>query len=69
MVREAAEQLAGEGAVVQVNTQDNPRLADRFQVQSIPTLLIIRRGRIIDTLSGTRPLPAIISWFRGAKAR
>ena len=69
MVRAAAQQLAGQAAVVQVNTQQNSRLADRFQVRGIPALVILRRGRMLDSLSGARPLPEILAWFRRVVAR
>ena len=63
-MREAAVQLAGQAAVVQVNTQENARLAQRFQVRGIPLLVILRRGRQLDSLSGAQPLPTLLAWFR-----
>jgi thioredoxin 2 len=69
VVRAAAQQLAGQAAVAQVDTQQNPRLADRFQVRGIPALVILRRGRMLDSLSGARSLPEILAWFRRVVAR
>ena len=55
--------------MVQVNTEENARLAGRYQVRSIPMLAVIRRGQILDTMSGARPAAAIASWFRDVVRR
>lgn len=64
MVREVARGLAGRTAVVQVNTEENPRLAQRFGIRGIPALLIIRQGRVLDSFSGSRDKNSLIAWFR-----
>ena len=56
----AAQRLAGKALVVKVNTEDNPDLAQRFRVQSIPTLAIFHDGREatvtdVDALLGYDP--------------
>lgn len=63
-VRKAAEMLAGAAAVVQVNSQDNPRLAGRFGVRGIPVLFLLKEGRIVDQLEGARSSSDIVAWFR-----
>lgn len=62
-----AKMLAGMAVVVQINTQDNPALASRFGARSIPTLFLLKQGRIVDQLSGAQSSAAIISWFRQHK--
>lgn len=64
MVHAAAERLAGEAAVVQVNTDENPLLARRFGIQGIPALHLIRGGRSVANLSGNRSLESLVAWFR-----
>ena len=56
--------LAGQTAVVQVNTEENPRLAQRFGIRGIPALLIIRQGRVLDSFSGSRDKNSLIAWFK-----
>ncbi len=63
-VRKAAEMLAGKAAVIQVNTQENPVLAGRFGVSSIPVLFLLKHGKIIDRLSGAQSSEAIVAWVR-----
>jgi len=55
--------LAGQTAVVQVNTEENPLLAQRFGIRGIPALLIILQGRVLDSLSGSREKNALLAWF------
>jgi thioredoxin 2 len=63
-VRKVAEILAGDAAVVQINTQENPALAQRFAVSSIPVMVLLRRGKVADRLPGAQSSEAITSWFR-----
>jgi len=64
VVREAALELAGSGAVVQVNTQENPGLAGRFDIRGIPALLMLRDGKVLDSASGALEKGALIAWCR-----
>lgn len=41
--------------IVKVNTDKNQELASSFGVMSIPTLLFVKDGKVIDTLVGMRP--------------
>ena len=56
--------LAGSAAVIQVNTDENPRLAARFSVRGIPVLHLLQQGSSLDTLSGNQPAESIVAWFR-----
>jgi len=66
-VRTVAERVAGKAAVVQVNTSDNPALAARFAVRSIPVIKLLRDGRVIAELAGAQPVEAILAWFQRQK--
>jgi len=59
-----AELLAGKAAVVQVNTQENPRLAGRFNVRGIPVVYLLRNGRVVDQLAGAQTAEAVLAWFK-----
>lgn len=50
--------------MVQVNTQESPQLAARFAVRSIPVLLLLRGGAVIDQLAGAQSVEAVLAWFR-----
>jgi thioredoxin 2 len=65
MVGPIIEQLAAEAQgryrVAKLNVDDNPRTAAQFQIQSIPTMLIFKDGKLVDRLIGAQPKPAIAS--------
>jgi thioredoxin 2 len=63
MVAPILEQIAAERAgrlrVVKVNVDENPRLASRFSIQSIPTMALFRGGALVDQIRGAAPKQAI----------
>lgn len=46
---------AGRLKVVKVNVDDNRRTASRFDAQSIPTLVLLRAGTVVDRIVGAQP--------------
>jgi thioredoxin 2 len=54
-----AAQMAGRVRFTKLNIDENPGIAQRFRVDSIPTLLIMNRGREIDRLVGVHPFAKI----------
>ena len=40
---------------VKLNVDENPSTAARYRVGSIPTLLAIKNGTVVDTIVGFRP--------------
>jgi thioredoxin 2 len=67
MVSPALAQLAAERAgklkLVKVNVDESPRLQQRFGVQSIPTLMVLRGGEVIARQVGAAPADALRSWL------
>jgi len=55
IVEELARDHAGRLKVVKVNVDDNPALARRFSAFSIPTLVVLSGGRVVDRLVGAVP--------------
>ena len=55
VVDQLAAELAGRIRVVKLNVDENPRTAARFDLRSIPTLLVLKDGREVDRLVGVQP--------------
>lgn len=55
IVERLAREFAGRLKVAKVNVDENPATATRFQAFSIPTLVIIRNGRVVDRFVGALP--------------
>ncbi len=58
---QAGRQLGQRALLVKVNSDDNPRLAGRFGIRSIPTLVKIEHGRETARQSGALPAGAIVA--------
>ena len=41
--------------VVKINTDENPDLAQKMNISSIPTLIMYKGGQVIDTFIGLQP--------------
>ena len=67
MVSPALEQLAGEMAgrlkLVKVNADEAPEVSRRFEVQAIPTLVLLDGGEVVDRQIGAAPATALRSWL------
>jgi thioredoxin 2 len=67
MVSPALEQLATEMAgklkLVKVNVDESPKLQQRFGVQAIPTLLLLRNGAVAARQTGAAPAGALRAWL------
>ena len=68
VIDQLATELAGRVRVVKLNVDDNPRTAARFDLRSIPTLLVLKDGREIDRLVGVQPKQEIMRRLEKALA-
>jgi thioredoxin 2 len=73
MVSPALEQLAreraGELKLVKIDCDAAPKLVERFSVQAVPTLLVMRNGQILSRQSGAAPLDPLRRWVEEALGR
>lgn len=60
VVDEIAEDMADKLKVVKVNVDEQPELANRFNVSSIPTLVLMEKGQKKTALTGYRPKESLI---------
>lgn len=64
IVDEVAEAHAADLKVVKVNVDDEPELAARFGVMSIPTLVLMKNGEVAARSVGVRPRQQIEDMLR-----
>lgn len=63
MVVPIIEEIAGERPDIRVgkiNVDEQPELASAFSIMSIPTLVVMKNGKIVQQISGARPKNAIL---------
>ena len=64
MVVPIVEEIAAERSDIKVgkiNVDENPDLASRFGIMSIPTLVVMENGKIVNKATGARPKAAILN--------
>jgi thioredoxin 2 len=55
ILEELARDFAGRLKVVKVNVDENQALAQQFDARSIPTLAVLKGGRVVDRIVGAMP--------------
>ena len=60
----AAQALAGEAVFAKVDTEAEPALAQRFGIQSIPTLVLLQKGAEVRRISGALQRDQLVQWIR-----
>ncbi len=59
---QAAQQMEPRIRLAKVNTETEQTLAAQYNIRSIPTLVIFRRGQEVARMAGALDLPGLISW-------
>jgi thioredoxin 1 len=65
IVEELAAEHAGRLRVAKVNVDEQPELGQRFAVQSIPTLLFFKGGKLVDRAVGALPKGVLETKIKG----
>ncbi|RRJ65127.1 thioredoxin [Paenibacillus oralis] len=55
IVEELADELKGQATLATVNVDNETELASQFGIRSIPTLLLFKDGRLMETIVGLNP--------------
>ncbi len=59
MVERLAREHAGRIVVAKVNVDENPKISERYGIQSIPTMMVVRGGTVVDRWAGALPEAAL----------
>ena len=63
---QVATDLRGRIKLVKVNVDDSPKIQQRFAVQAIPTLLVLRHGEVVARQAGAVPAARLRAWIEEA---
>ncbi|QUH04638.1 thioredoxin [Saccharopolyspora erythraea] len=58
-----AEEAGGSWVLAKIDVDANPRIAQLFQVQSVPTVIAIAGGQPVEAFAGAQPEPQIRQWI------
>jgi thioredoxin len=59
VLEELAEASQGGVTLIKVNVDENPALAARYEIRSIPTILFVKDGTVVDRVVGAVPKAAL----------
>lgn len=66
VVEEVADEMKDKVIVGKMNVDENPSISSRYKVMSIPTMLIFKKGKIVDQLVGVQPKDVLITRLESA---
>ncbi|PSL05430.1 thioredoxin [Haloactinopolyspora alba] len=69
VVEQIAAERAGTLAVRTINSDENPLIAARYQVRSLPTLMLFRGGEPLWAIVGARPKARLLAEIDDALSR
>ena len=67
MIAPFIEQIADEYpeyVICKIDVDEEPELAQAFGIESIPTLVVIKNGEVVNTAMGARPKAAILELLK-----
>ena len=65
-LEDIASDLQGKVKIAKLNVDENPALASRYHVRSIPTLMIFKDGKDVATKVGASPKSELARWISAA---
>ena len=57
LINELAQAYEGKALVAKINTEQNPKLSAHFKIKSIPTIIVINEGEMVERFQGIVPKP------------
>jgi thioredoxin 2 len=65
-LEKVAREMAGRVKLVKVDVDKAPKLAQRFTVQAVPTLILMKNGQVIARQAGAAPAAVLRKWVEEA---
>lgn len=63
-LEEIGKDMQGKVTVAKINIDDNPVTPNTYGVRSIPTLMLVRDGKVVDTKVGALPKSQLKAWLK-----
>ena len=63
IINEINEEIGDKLTISKINVDDNPESASKFNVMSIPTLLVFQNGQLKSKVVGLQPKEQLLGWL------
>ena len=64
ILEEIAEENTDKFKIFKINIDENPMTPQKFGVRGIPTIMLFKEGKLIDTKVGSLPKTALENWIK-----
>ncbi|MAZ80338.1 MAG: thioredoxin [Rickettsiales bacterium] len=62
VIDQIAEEMSSQIDVFKINIDDNPEIPSKYMVRGIPTMIIFKDGKVVDTKVGSLPKSSLKEW-------
>jgi|TARA_Y100000389_G_C17469088_1_gene528608 thioredoxin 1 len=62
IIDQIAEEMSSQIDVFKINIDDNPEIPSKYMVRGIPTMIIFKDGKVVDTKVGSLPKSSLKEW-------
>jgi thioredoxin 1 len=59
MLEAVAEKMGDKLKVVKMNTDENMKTAQNYEIMAIPSLLVFKKGKVVERIVGVQPQPQL----------
>ena len=63
IVTELSEEMSDKIKIVKMDVDESPKTPETFAIQSIPTLILFKDGKVLDQKTGAMPKSALLEWI------
>ena len=64
ILEEIAGEMKNKIKIIKINIDENPNIPNQYGVQSIPTLIIFKKGKVIATKVGATIKSELLTWIK-----
>ena len=63
VLEEVAGEMGGKVKIVKINVDQNPTTPTKYGIRSIPTLILFKDGKQVETKVGSVPKQSLVTWL------